>query len=1690
MKNSCHKILLRRSVAVRIVPGADDFHFQAHALRLSTLVFAMQAVFASGAWAQTPPSLQAVHGSATVIDAAQKGPAIVQIAAPSAAGVSHNRYQHFNVTPAGVILNNSAHATQTALGGGVAANPHLGNQPARVILNEVTSGSQSSLRGIVEVAGHRADVIVANPNGIQCDGCGFLNVGRATLTTGVPRIDANGHVSGFEVSRGNLTVERGGLDARNLHQLDLFARGIEIHGEVFAERIYAIAGANQVSYGESSELKGAAEPNGAPPTFAIDISQFGGMHARQIYLMATERGLGVNSVGRLQADVGALALSADGDLRIGSAYGGQGVTLHSTQGDVEVSGSVVSPSEVHVTTTKLLRNTGNVSAGRWLRAYAREIHNGGSLVSGEHSMPDPIGGFVPASATGGSEGFVELKARLKNEANGTVFSSGNLKLEGSLHNRGGLVQALADIDVTGEVFNENANLNLRTEALKKPVREISYSRDSEPDVEFREEAVRVDSAQNLVLPSKRFAFDQYGHEPYDIEALLSPKPMGSATKPAPASTLENVWELFGLSPADLSGVGDQQTRRTLALEKLKPKLDEFNSDLAGRRSDGYFIRTTHQHEIRQDRVVQSQPGRITAGGDIRLAGGLNEDSLITARGSFLSSAGFENRSTASKKTVTAHADVRHVIGAGTGSSGKVARQSKAQTVSSIVSTERIATEIGTAADTPLEGQSTRKSVVSNVAASEIQVVSLTEPFINSGSLIAHVSKRGGKSSSVGEIRVDAESIIHDGDMESDRTTLNAGKGLVINGGKIRGKHTLNGVGSVVNLTAGGNIELRTAMKNFVQSRSGDSGKSALAADQPVVDAGEVKFKAGLDFISEGAAVKAGESATVEAARNIQISPFMEFRSTESDGHGASFSETNPYWRESHIAAKPSRFEAGSSVKLNAGQELKFAGSQASSKDLQLQGREVRITGVNVRHVVEGRSVGDSAVHSVDASRDDVVASLLGARDSAVLKAEADLEVAGSEVRVPVGMGKFNANEDVRISAAVTQRRATASTQSTDAYWLSRGVGESVKTVVAHEVRASRLEGNELQIAAERDVSVSASHTKSINGTGIHAGRHITLGSGQLTSVATKDDHTDRLNGLFSFWGFSGLTGMVGGKNTGRSAESNLRLVEPTSVTSIEGDIAASAGGRYRQAGAGISAKKAVDIRAEVIELPAVSGEKHQIEGSELSQIGLTARMSTKGATGSLMDIGSHYSFGSMTANTQAQVLYAAAGMRSAYAAYTQLPAARNNTMAVVSGISGLTNGEVAPLLRAVGPSFGAEWNRFNGISKDETISQIQVSSVHAGGKIHLQTHSKGGNISTEGASLAGAQVELSAGLIELGAAQSHSEFKENSDYAGLGAAHEVGGQAYASGFGYYGYGGSAAIGQSYVPTKVTANSDAVISSASDVSFKGASVESESVRIQAGGSIHIETLQENSEGGAKRYDLDGYASLGVAWMAGGSGTAGIGSQHYATTKLQSGVRAGDGGFSIQAGGVVSLVGGVLESSASQERNLLAANQLEGRNISNVAGYGSVYLGRGLGYDGSSAPSVTEYPVIPRIDADNAGKVTRSTIAPAVLTFTDGREMGPQDYQGLRMARSEAVPSMHLAQPPAVSSVLRQQQQLTYAVNTFNPAGVLAELEGYIETRNAEVRQDTQNPDWRYGDWLRRAGRDVVDALTGQWWTGQW
>jgi len=299
------------------------------------------------------------------------GVPIINIAPPGTGGVSDNSFNQFNVGAGGVVLNNGISDSQTQLAGQIAANPLLDGRPASVILNRV-AGSTSMLRGPLEVAGQRANVIVANPNGITCDGCGFFNVNRATLTTGRPQVGPTDSIT-FDVGAGGASIKINGKGLNSadrykatLSQVDLIAKTILVNASVRADHLNVVTGINRVNY-HSNHLT-SRQSSDTPTRVAFDTAALGGMYANSIQLISTERGAGVNLSGHVEALAGDLQIDSKGDINIGSG----GVKAHRdasilATGSTRIRGKITADNDVHILAGWVVNGLATIAAGNLVR---------------------------------------------------------------------------------------------------------------------------------------------------------------------------------------------------------------------------------------------------------------------------------------------------------------------------------------------------------------------------------------------------------------------------------------------------------------------------------------------------------------------------------------------------------------------------------------------------------------------------------------------------------------------------------------------------------------------------------------------------------------------------------------------------------------------------------------------------------------------------------------------------------------------------------------------------------------------------------------------------------------------------------------------------------------------------------------------------------------------------------------------------------------------------------------------------------------------------------------------------------------------------------------------------------------------------------------------------------------------------
>lgn len=380
----------------------------------------LAAIAPAAAWAQTkPPTSVVPNGGKTNTYIAPNGVPVVNIDTPNGAGISHNTFDTYNVDAKGLVLNNTpftqAAVGQSRLAGGLVGNTNIKNA-ARIILNEVTSTNRSTLAGYTEVYGNRADVIVVNPNGLTCTGCGFINTDRVTLATGTPVWAADGNLIGFNVTRGDIAIGGAGVDASAQQILDLVARSVRIDGQVNVAgggELGVFTGPVQWHY-DGRNIAGTVATAADKPQYAIDSTALGGMYAGRIRLIATEAGVGVRMLGDAAASADDFRVDAAGKVLVqGRVSAARDVALTQTgAGQVEIGGTNAAVSAARDL---------NLAAAGALALNEGALKAGNNLAIQAASLADTSA----ANATRSANGSVDVKLTGAAAIDGSTWGAGS-----------------------------------------------------------------------------------------------------------------------------------------------------------------------------------------------------------------------------------------------------------------------------------------------------------------------------------------------------------------------------------------------------------------------------------------------------------------------------------------------------------------------------------------------------------------------------------------------------------------------------------------------------------------------------------------------------------------------------------------------------------------------------------------------------------------------------------------------------------------------------------------------------------------------------------------------------------------------------------------------------------------------------------------------------------------------------------------------------------------------------------------------------------------------------------------------------------------------------------------------------------------------------------------------------------------
>ena len=374
------------------------------------------------------------------VEETANGIPLVNITAPSSGGVSRNEYEMFNVPDKGAILNNSYTLSKTELAGYVPGNNNMAERPAKIIVNEVTGTGSTSMDGFLEVAGNRADVVIANPNGITVNGGGFIHTGKAFLTTGKPVYDGEDHLQRFDITGGDILIEGKGLGGKEAGSLAILSRAVKINAGIWAKDLHITTGANNI---DAKTLEASAiEGKGGRPAFALDTAAIGGMYAGRITLVGTEKGLGVNNSGTWSAEDN-LTLDWNGDLKnSGTIYSKGNTDLRASR--LENDKTIAAERNLSAAAKENIRNQGKLLAGENMDIYAgKTLDNAGHAMESGNNLSIETGDTINnAAGTIKSGGSQQIKAgHALTNTEGTLAADGNINIQTDKMTGDGIVSA-------------------------------------------------------------------------------------------------------------------------------------------------------------------------------------------------------------------------------------------------------------------------------------------------------------------------------------------------------------------------------------------------------------------------------------------------------------------------------------------------------------------------------------------------------------------------------------------------------------------------------------------------------------------------------------------------------------------------------------------------------------------------------------------------------------------------------------------------------------------------------------------------------------------------------------------------------------------------------------------------------------------------------------------------------------------------------------------------------------------------------------------------------------------------------------------------------------------------------------------------------------------------------------------------
>ena len=1558
---------------------------------------------------------------------ARNGMTVVNINTPNDKGLSHNQYDAFNVDHKGLILNNANRPVNTELAGYIMGNPNLVGPTANTILNEVTGTGATSMNGALEVAGNKAHVIIANPNGISVNNGTFINASSATLTTGNPIIN-NGSITGYQVQQGSITVGEKGLNASKTARTDMLAEAVQLNGKVWAQDAQVVTGKNAISVDATGTVTNVSKTGESTP-IGLDVAAIGGMYANSMYLVGTNDGFGVNNQGVLSAqnkltvdstgklqNIGTIAATdADvttksfeqmnrGKLYVDTAK----ITTDSViqKGNTETKDApvMIAQKDLSIATNSIVNTDGSVIKAEGKLQLGKTMDSTGtvsgkidSIVNTASTIEFGQGGALYAKSVDNKNGGITLKRvavgekeHIKNE----VAPSGSIKRYQLSEERIYLDHEQIPKDKVVIHTRENLQLSINGEYYENWTK-YEYDRTREKDVVDTSNPGRIISGGDLHMD-----VDHMVNEASQISAAgditgtvrhyeqSNPKGNEYITEDGTATS----YSRRRRRGRDTTNIRTANYKNTIVNPTDVP-VAVYGSHVENSTSDA-AVDTSLLHSMSQ---LSTNPNTTYV---------IETDPNFTNRRNFLSSDYVLSRLKLDPMNIQKRLgdgyyeqqlvmqEIMRQTGKSRLQSGLSAEEQYRQLMDagiSVTKSQSVALGRGL---TEAEQKNLKEDVVLLVNKAVVLPNGKTETVLVPTLYLAPTTKRveGAANLQAQSINLSVDTMHNSGSIVADKDITITGNTIHNDNGLIKGNTTTVTANDEVRNTQGtimGNDTVSVYAKKDVINEGGTITQTNAA--------GSTKVSAGRDVMNTGVQYKAANSKVEWDSRNNR--------------------------RETITGVDQGRIGGAGETTVVAGRDVSMAAGVITS-DVNTHvaaGHNVTMKAMNDTHELEehrfdkGKSGGGHSQttesHDLVNAQSSVGSSIEGKNVSVVASAAVQLEgsqLLGAAVKVSgdtVELHTAKANSTVN-HVYLDKKKSLVKRESTNA----------VDNATTTAVTGSTVSGKDIQITSAQDVTGQSAQIIGEHTVDVMAGGKVELGADKAITDGTSV-YRHKKSGLL---GSTGIGFTIGKEKHNIDEVNHEETTVRNTIASTKGTVTVKANDTIHLTSSDIVAKDGAVLEGSAVTLDGNVDYNHMSHDERYKKTGLTV------------------SLGGAVANTltnATRTIKQAGGRDDKRLAALELNEARQQLQdgyeAVDTALHGakIRDAVTGKVEKVDGKAKRGAKNIDDAINLSVSIGstsrkqgQVVDTNTYQGGTLvsDSEVHIKARDAQQSGIGLTGETVQAkklvldSASDINLEAGKNtidvKNTYKSSGWSVGAGISLTGGGLLNINASGNMARQNGDTHQESYVPTTIKAAQLAQLKAKRDTTIIGSTVSGKKVEVDTGHDLHMQSLQ----------DVDNFkehsksAGFSVSSKPNfknptGSISASVGriDSKWKSVTHQAGIYAGEDGYTLNVGNGTTLEGAVIKSEAPKAKNTLTTKSLEMKDIQNEAEY--TYSNNGIGYNYYGSKKKLEemktndkkgydkiynsIGLVPNLGVGSKGKAsstTQSAISDGILTV-DGKEI---------------------------------------------------------------------------------------------------